>query len=76
MWQSWVEDEHYSTTYFNHVAAFKVLYQSKGGLIHAMQLLWVLQQLSMVLEVQGYSALNAAMQSNNVLPQDYRRSVC
>ena len=25
MWQSWVEMEHYSTVYFDHITAFKAL---------------------------------------------------
>ena len=34
MWQSWVETEHYSVAYFNHITAFKALEHRtfvKGG---------------------------------------------
>ena len=75
MWQSHVEIEGYSVTYFNRIAAFEALYRwtsVKGGAhmhfvdsldIHgSTKHVWV----PPLTEVQQYSTSNTAMQSKYV----------
>ena len=72
MWQSRVEIEGYSFTYFDRIAAFEALYRwtpVKGGAhIHYIGLLDIHASMKRIdthrsWEVQQYSASKAAMQS-------------